>query len=77
MQTTSVSTSVIGKIVFQKFKNDDFSINVLECDNGERISVKGYNLPEDNFTYSFTGPITVSQEYGITMNCERFQIELN
>lgn len=77
MQTTSVSTSVIGKIVFQKFKNDDFSINVLECENGERISVKGYNLPEDNFTYSFTGPITVSQEYGTTMNCERFQIELN
>lgn len=42
--------------------------------NGEEVNVKGYNLPDDNFTYKFEGTLTEDETYGKTLTCEFYEI---
>ena len=59
--------TITGKIIFQKYQKEDFSILLVEDTfNGEEVNVKGYNLPDDNFTYKFEGTLTEDETYGKT-----------
>ena len=66
---------ITGKIIFQKYQNENFSILVVrDILTGEQLNVKGYNLPDNNFTYKFEGKITEDEIYGKTLTCEFCEI---
>lgn len=69
-----MTDTVVGKIIYEKFRNDDFSIVVVQLAGGDTITVKGYHLPTDNMTYEFSGTITDDKKYGPTLSCDIYNI---
>lgn len=69
-----MADTVVGKIIYEKFRNDDFSIVVVQLAGGDTITVKGYRLPTDNMTYEFSGTITDDKKYGPTLSCDIYNI---
>jgi exodeoxyribonuclease V alpha subunit len=69
-----LTDTVVGKIIYEKFRNDDFSIVVVQLAGGDTITVKGYHLPTDNMTYEFSGTITDDKKYGPTLSCDIYNI---
>lgn len=68
-------TRIIGRIIRCRYSNDNFSIVVVEnSENGEEVNIKGYNLPDDGFTYAFEGKLSNNSEYGPTLDCEFYQL---
>lgn len=69
-----MADTIVGKIIYEKFRNDDFSIVVVQVAGGDTVTVKGYHLPEDNMTYEFSGTITDDKKYGPTLSCDIYNI---
>lgn len=72
------TVTLVGTHSYTIYDNNGFSIQTIKLvEEGGRITAKGYNLPQDQYTYQYKGTIIEDKKYGRQLNVQLCTLYIN